>query len=48
LQIGSEVSVRELANSLRANVVTVSNYIEIFIKNYILVQLEAVYEFGKY
>ena len=39
LQIGSEVSVRELANSLGANAVTVSNYIEIFIKNYILVPL---------
>lgn len=39
LQIGSEVSVRELANSLGANAVTVSNYIEIFIKNYILISL---------
>ena len=39
LQIGSEVSVRELANSLGANAVTVSNYIEIFIKNYILIPL---------
>jgi len=39
LQIGSEVSIRELANSLGANAVTVSNYIEIFIKNYILIPL---------
>ena len=39
LQIGSEVSVREIANSLQANVNTVSNYIEIFIKNYILIPL---------
>ena len=39
LQIGSEVSIREIANSLQANVVTVSNYIEIFIKNYILIPL---------
>ena len=39
LQIGSEVSVRELANSLGENAVTVSNYIEIFVKNYILIQL---------
>lgn len=39
LQIGSEVSLRELANSLDANVSTVSNYIEIFIKNYILIPL---------
>lgn len=39
LQIGSEVSVREIANSLQANVSTVSNYIEIFIKNYILIPL---------
>lgn len=39
LQVGSEVSVRELANSLGANAVTVSNYIEIFIKNYILIPL---------
>ncbi len=37
LQIGSEVSVREIANSLQANVSTVSSYIEIFIKNYILI-----------
>jgi len=39
LQIGSEVSLREIAGSLNANVVTVSNYIEIFIKNYILIPL---------
>ncbi len=39
LQIGSEVSLRELANSLNANITTVSNYIEIFIKNYILIPL---------
>lgn len=39
LQIGQEVSLRELANSLGANLMTVSNYIEIFIKNYILVAL---------
>lgn len=39
LQIGSEVSLREIANSLDANTSTVSNYIEIFIKNYILIPL---------
>lgn len=39
LQIGSEVSLREIANSLQANVSTVSNYIEIFVKNYILISL---------
>lgn len=39
LQIGSEVSIREIANSLQANVATVSNYIEIFVKNYILIGL---------
>ena len=39
LQIGSEVSVREIAKSLNANETTVSNYIEIFIKNYILIPL---------
>jgi hypothetical protein len=39
LQIGSEVSVRELANSFGANATTVSNYIEIFIKNYVLIPL---------
>jgi uncharacterized protein len=39
LQVGSEVSIRELANTLGANASTVSNYIEIFIKNYILIPL---------
>lgn len=39
LQIGSEVSVREIANSLSAYPSTVSNYIEIFIKNHILIPL---------
>jgi len=39
LQIGSEVSLREISNSLGANVVTVTNYIEIFVKNYILIPL---------
>jgi len=39
LQTGSEVSLRELASSLQANVATVSNYIEIFVKNYILISL---------
>ena len=41
LQLGSEVSVREIASSLGANMVTVSNYIEIFIRNYILIPLPA-------
>lgn len=39
LQLGSEVSVRELAASLGSNGGTVANYIEIFIKNYILIPL---------
>jgi len=39
LQLGSEVSVREIAKSLGAYPSTVSNYIEIFIKNYILIPL---------
>lgn len=39
LQIGSEVSTREIANSLQANMVTVSNYIEILVKNYVLIAL---------
>lgn len=39
LQIGSEVSIRELATSLGANQTTVANYIEVFIKNYILIPL---------
>lgn len=41
LQLGSEVSTREIANSLQANVSTVANYIEIFIKNYILIPLSS-------
>ena len=41
LQIGSEVSLRELADSLGTNAVTISNYIEIFIKNYVLIPLPA-------
>lgn len=39
LQLGSEVSIREIASSLGAYASTVSNYIEIFIKNYILIPL---------
>ncbi len=39
LQIGSEVSIREIAKSLGANDSTVASYIEIFIKNYILIPL---------
>jgi len=39
LQLGNEVSLREIANSLQANVSTVANYVEIFIKNYILLPL---------
>ena len=39
LQLGSEVSIREIADSFGANPSTVSNYIEIFIKNYILIPL---------
>lgn len=39
LQLGSEASLREIANSLQANVLTVSSYIEIFIKNYILISV---------
>ncbi len=41
LQLGSEVSLRELASSLGSTVTTVANYIEIFVKNYILIQLPA-------
>ena len=41
LQIGQEVSLREIASSLQTNVMTVSNYVEIFIKNYILIPLPA-------
>ena len=39
LQLGSEVSIREIATVLGANKTTVANYIEIFIKNYILIPL---------
>jgi len=39
LQLGSEVSLREIATSLQANWTTVSNYVEIFVKNYILISL---------
>jgi len=39
LQLGSEVSIREIAVSTGSNAITVSNYIEIFIKNYILIPL---------
>lgn len=39
LQLGSEVSIREIAASLGANKDTVANYIEIFTKNYILIPL---------
>ena len=39
LQIGSEVSVREIADSLGTTHTTVANYIEIFVKNYILISL---------
>lgn len=39
LQIGSEVSIRELSNSLNANIGTITSYLEIFIKNYILIPL---------
>ena len=39
LQIGSEVSTREIATSLGASHSTVSDYIEIFVKNYILIPL---------
>ena len=39
LQLGSEVSVREIASSLGAYPSTVSNYLEIFIRNYILIPL---------
>ena len=41
LQLGSEASLREIANSLQANVGTVGNYIEIFIKNHILIPLRS-------
>lgn len=39
LQLGSEVSIREIAASFGSNGITVANYIEIFIKNYILFPL---------
>ncbi|KKP47934.1 MAG: AAA ATPase [Candidatus Woesebacteria bacterium GW2011_GWA1_33_30] len=39
LQLGSEVSLNEIAKSLNAYPATVSNYIEIFIKNYILIPM---------
>lgn len=39
LQLGSEVSVREIANSLQTSPQTVANYLEIFVKNYILICL---------
>ena len=39
LQLGQEVSIREIANSLQSTTQTVSNYIEIFIKNYVLIPL---------
>lgn len=39
LRLGSEVSTREIANSLGASHSTVADYIEIFIKNYILIPL---------
>lgn len=39
LQIGAEVSIRELASTLQTNATTIENYIEIFIKNYILFPL---------
>lgn len=39
LQLGSEVSTREIAASLGASHSTVADYIEIFVKNYILIPL---------
>jgi predicted AAA+ superfamily ATPase len=42
LQIGQEVSVAEIATSLEANPSTVASYIEIFIKNYILIPLHPI------
>lgn len=39
LQLGSEVSIREIANSLGSNTTTIANYVEIFIKNYVLIPL---------
>lgn len=42
LQIGQEVSIAEIAKSLRANESTVASYIEIFIKNYILIPVHPI------
>lgn len=39
LQLGREVSYREIATSLQSNPVTIANYIDIFCKNYILIEL---------
>jgi predicted AAA+ superfamily ATPase len=39
LQLGSELSLRELANSLGTNAMTVANYLEILVKNYIVIPL---------
>jgi hypothetical protein len=39
LQVGQEVSIRELASSLGASAPTIANYLEIFVKNYILIAL---------
>ena len=41
LQIGNEVSYNEIARNLQANVGTISNYIEVFKKNYVLIELPA-------
>ncbi len=41
LQLGSEVSLRELASTLGAHAQTVANYIEIFVKNHVLLPLPA-------
>ena len=39
LQLGSEVSIREIAGTVSASVPTVASYIEIYIKNYVLISL---------
>ncbi|TSC86391.1 MAG: Uncharacterized protein G01um101416_664 [Microgenomates group bacterium Gr01-1014_16] len=39
LQLSGEVSLRELASGLGANVQTVSSYVEIYVKNYVLIPL---------
>lgn len=39
LQLGREVSYREIATSLQTNPVTIANYIDIFCRNYILMEL---------